>query len=131
LQRGLFGVVSSVPGSEISPFFGKIFDGEDGRNGANGNASATVYAFHRFDVEDFYFVKAGFVLFGMDTIYRASVNTRAIFGPNAGFSNYVSHWTLFTTGIPILTIGDGEYRPATMRSSAEITTYIRAVHCDR
>ena len=131
MQRGLFGVVSSVPGSEIGPFFGKIFDGEDGRNGTNGDASATVDAFHRFDVEDFYFVKAGFVLFGMDTIYRASVDTRAIFCPNAGFSNYISHWTLFTTGFPILTIGDGEYRPAKMRTSTGIATYVPMVHCDR
>ena len=91
MQRGLFAVVGSVPGGELVPFFGKVFDGEDGRNGADRHASAAINALYGFNVQDFDLIKAGFVLLGMDTIDRASINTRAIFRPNAGFSNYVSH----------------------------------------
>lgn len=90
-QRQLLAVVGSVLRGEIRPFFGKIIQRKDGRHGAHRDAGAAIDALLRFDVEHFRVTEVRFVLFRVDAVHRAGVDTSGVFCSNAGFSDYVGH----------------------------------------
>jgi hypothetical protein len=76
---------------ERSPFLRKIVKRKDRRNRTDRNARAAIDAFYRIDVQHFGVGETCVVLLRMDAIDRASVYTRRVLGPDAGFCNYVSH----------------------------------------
>src|SRR4051794_13246375 len=70
-RGGLLFIGPEVVGIHIHvcrPFFGKIFHGEDRRDGANGYARATVDTLDGVNINHFLLLEISFVLFGMDTI---------------------------------------------------------------
>jgi hypothetical protein len=76
---------------EIVPFFGKIVQGEDGGNRADGDTSAAIDTFDRIDVKHGFALKFGAILFRVDAVNRTGVHTRGVFGSNTGFGDYVGH----------------------------------------
>src|SRR5271165_4776827 len=76
---------------KVGPLLRQIIQREDGGNGTHRNAGAAIDAFHRIDVDHVVFGEVRRLFFGVNAIYRASVNTRGVFGPDTRFSNYVSH----------------------------------------
>jgi len=65
------------------------------------HTQATVNARIRINVQLFGTVKFTFILAGMNAIDRANSNAGRIFGPNAGFCNYMRHKrTLQTSSFP-------------------------------
>jgi len=73
------------------PFFGEVFFGEDGLNGAFVDAEAAVDAGFGIDVEHLE-VGVFFVVFGgLDAIHGADINTGGVFGSDARFSDHMRH----------------------------------------
>jgi hypothetical protein len=79
---------------EIGPFIRQVVGGEDGGHWANRNACTAVDALDGVDVQHFFAFEVRFIFFGMNAIHRAGVDARAVFGSDAGFSDYVSHLKL-------------------------------------
>ena len=77
----------------ILPFLGKIVGGKDGRDRADGHTCPAVDAFNRIDKDLIQFRELRLILFGMNAIYRAGVDSGGILGADAGFCNYISHKT--------------------------------------
>src|ERR1700737_3053930 len=76
---------------EIGPLLRQIVQREDSRHGANRNASSTIDALHRVDVDHVQFGEVRFVFLGVDTIHWAGIYARRVFGPDTRFCYYVSH----------------------------------------
>src|SRR6267154_700425 len=94
------GIPVSVDRRIALPFFREVFEGEDGGDGTDRDAGATIDAFGRINIELFFVFKLRLVLAGMDAIDRADVHTCGVLGADAGFGNHVSHATspLFDSG---------------------------------
>jgi len=66
VRAGLFlGIPVSVDRRIALPFFRKVFEGEDGGDGTNRDAGATIDAFGRIDIELFFVFKLRLVLAGI------------------------------------------------------------------
>src|SRR5947209_8592102 len=76
---------------EAGPLVRQIIQGENGGNRADRDARATIDTFDGVDVDHIVLAERGFVLFGMNAIHRASINTRRVFGSDTGFRDYVCH----------------------------------------
>src|ERR1700730_11304550 len=83
----LLSVPISIDGGKALPFLGQVFEGEDGRHRANRDASATIDAFRRINVELLFAFELRLVLAGMDAIDRANVHTSGVFCADTGFGN--------------------------------------------
>src|SRR5437588_40145 len=75
------------------PLLRQVVEGEDGRDRAYRHAGAAIDALHRIDVEHFFLGKTRAVLFRMDAVHRAGIDTRGVFGVDAGFGDYIGHGT--------------------------------------
>jgi hypothetical protein len=91
LESGLLGVPVRVDRRKVRPFLRQVFESEDGRHGADGNACATVDALDRADVQLRLRLESGLVFPGMDAIHRANVHTSGVLGSYTGLSNYIRH----------------------------------------
>jgi hypothetical protein len=89
--RALSSEKSGVLLREIRPLVREIIEREDGRNRANRDARAAIYALHGIDVEHIVLAKIRFIFLGMDAIDRTGVHAGRIFGSDAGFRYNVSH----------------------------------------
>src|SRR5216684_2806677 len=87
----LFCVPIGVDWREAIPLFGEIFERENGSHRADGNASATIDAFGRMDIQLRLGLERRFVLAGMDAVHRADVHARGVFCADARLGNHVSH----------------------------------------
>src|SRR6267378_1211880 len=87
----LFCVPIGVDWREAVPLFGKIFERENGGHGADGNASATIDAFGRVNIELRFGLERRFVFAGMDAVHRANVHARGVFCADARLGNHISH----------------------------------------
>jgi hypothetical protein len=76
---------------KVGPLFRKIFQSENSRYRAGGNAGATVDTLIRFDIKLLDLLEIRFVLLGVNAIDRADIDTCRIFGTNARFSDYINH----------------------------------------
>jgi hypothetical protein len=76
---------------EICPFIRQVVGGEDGRYRTDRDTCAAVDALHGVDIQHLFALKVCFILFGMNTIDGAGIDTRTIFGSDARFCDYVSH----------------------------------------
>src|SRR5579859_4592905 len=90
LSRSFF-VVVRIYRCETLPLLWKIVHRKNSGDRANRHTGATVDALHRVDVELSDVRKVGFVLPRMDAIHRTDIHASRIFGPNAGFSDHISH----------------------------------------
>src|SRR5882762_8222965 len=94
------GIPVSVDRRIALPFFREVFEGEDGGDGTDRDAGATIDAFGRINIELFFVFKLRLVLAGMDAIDRADVHTCGALGVEGAFGNHLSHATspLFDSG---------------------------------
>ena len=76
---------------EIVPLLRQIVKGKNGRNGANGDARATIYALYRVDVEHRFALEFGAVFLWVNAVDRTGVHTSGVFGSNTGFGYNVGH----------------------------------------
>jgi len=76
---------------EVSPFFGQVVGGEDGRNGAGRDTGAAVDALHRIDVKLLFIRVVGFVLLRVDAINRARIYASGVLRADTRFCNDVCH----------------------------------------
>jgi hypothetical protein len=83
--------VLRVPLGVLFPLLRQVVEGEDGRDGANGHASATVDAFYGIDIQHLLGRVLVRVLLGVNAIHRAGVHAGGVFGSDAGFGNDVGH----------------------------------------
>ena len=83
--------VAGVLFGEMGPFFRQIVCRKDGRNRARRNAGAAVDALDRIDEELIGIAVTVLILFGVDAVYWAGVHAGCIFGPDAGFRDYIRH----------------------------------------
>src|SRR5580658_3183935 len=84
---------------EGPPFFGQIIERENRRHGAHRHASAAIDALHWIDVNHVVLGEAGLVLFGVDAIDRAGIDTGRVLRADARFRNNVSHSFLQERGL--------------------------------
>src|SRR5581483_11705045 len=80
------------------PLFREVVEGEDGRDGANGNAGAAIDTFDGVDVEHLLVGVGGFFFLGVDAVDRASVNARRVLGTDARFRDYIGHISSVSPG---------------------------------
>jgi hypothetical protein len=86
--------VIGVDLSVLLPLVREIIESENGRYGADWNASAAIDTFHRIYVKLRGGLKFRLVFFGMDAVYGTRIHTRSVFGADTGLGNYISHIVL-------------------------------------
>src|SRR5467141_1516608 len=107
------GIPVSVDRRIALPFFREVFEGEDGGDGTDRDAGATIDAFGRIKIELFFVFKLRLVPAGVNAIDRADIHTCGVLGADAGFGNHVS-----PTTSPFI-----RRRPGTSCATSEIFLY--------
>ncbi len=85
------GVVIDIDLDVLRPFFGQVFLGEDRLHRALIDAQAAVDAGVGVDVQLVTRAEVGFGLGGVNAVNRTDLDTRGVFGSNAGFADDVRH----------------------------------------
>src|SRR5579872_1590615 len=83
--------ILSVPFSKAFPFLRQVVQRKNCRHRADRHTGSAVDTFNRVDVQHFLFRVRRIIFLWMDTIHRASVDTRGVFGADARFCDYVGH----------------------------------------